>query len=64
MKNKYEQSISIFWGASFFLGVLIALLTTIKGYIWIVSILIGTCVFLIAGLTVQGIITLIKKENK
>lgn len=64
MKNKYEQSIAIFWGASFFLGILTALLTIAKDQILIVSILIGTCVFLISGLTVQGIITLIKKENK
>lgn len=64
MNNKYNEAMGIFWGASFFLGVLAALITTIKGQIWIVSILIGVCVFLVAGLTVQGIITLIKKESK
>lgn len=63
MKNKYEQSIAIFWGASFFLGILTAILTTINGQNWIVSTLVGICIFLVVGLTIQGIITLIKNEN-
>lgn len=49
-----------FWVHPFF-SVLTELLSIVKGQIWIVSILVGICVFLITGLMLQGITTLIKK---
>lgn len=64
MNKKLNEAMALFWGSSFFLGVLVSLIATIKGQIWIVSILLGVCVFLIIGLTIQGIITLFHNEDE
>ncbi|MEG0250861.1 MAG: hypothetical protein RR561_07920 [Peptostreptococcus sp.] len=62
VENKYNTAIGVFWGASFFLGALISILLLFGGNNWIKSILVGACVFLMVGLSIQGFITLFSKK--
>ena len=63
--NKFNEVAGLFWGASLFIGVLVAIILGFRGNLrsdWIGAALIGVCVFLIVGLIAQGIVTLAKKE--
>ncbi|MCL2739991.1 MAG: hypothetical protein FWE47_02200 [Oscillospiraceae bacterium] len=62
MKNKFDEAIGLFWGASLFLGVLIAFIcyAVISIHIW-QAVTIGVLSFLTIGLIAQGILTLCKK---
>lgn len=62
MNNKYSEAIGVFWGASVFIGILSAVIIGINIQNWLLSGIIGLCIFLILGLSIQGIITLIKKQ--
>lgn len=65
MNGKYSEAIGAFWGASFFVGLLMTTLIGFNGNNWIMAGVIGLCIFLILGLSIQGIITLARKnENK
>ncbi|BAK56578.1 hypothetical protein SFBM_0808 [Candidatus Arthromitus sp. SFB-mouse-Japan] len=62
--GKVDSSIGAFWGASLFVGVLVTVIIGKNGNgrsDWLWAILIGVIVFLIIGLTIQGILTLLKK---
>ena len=66
MNNKFNEVVGLFWGASLFAGALTSIIIGFRGNLrsdWIEAVLIGTCVFLIAGLISQGIITLNKKDK-
>lgn len=62
-ENKYGSAIGAFWGASLFLGALLAVILIFVGIGWLFSVIIGALTFLTCGLLVQGIVTLFKKEN-
>ena len=65
MKNKFDEAIGLFWGASLFIGVLVGVTVGFKGNLrsdWGEAVLIGSCVFFIMGLISQGVITLMKKN--
>ena len=65
-KNKYHEAIGLFWGAALFIGVLCAVIIGFRGNLhsdWIFAGFVGLCVFLIAGLILQGLIILLKKNN-
>jgi len=67
MKQKYGAAIGVFWGASLFIGALTAVIIGFSGNgrsDWIFAGIVGILVFLIAGLIIQGIITLLSKEEK
>ncbi|AID44788.1 Hypothetical protein SFBmNL_00880 [Candidatus Arthromitus sp. SFB-mouse-NL] len=62
--NKFDSSIGVFWAASLFVGVLVTVIIGRNGNghsDWLWAILIGVIIFLIIGLTIQGILTLLKK---
>ena len=66
MKNKFNEAVGLFWGASLFIGALVGIIIGFNGNghsDWMRAGLIGACVFLIAGLIFHGIITLVKKEK-
>jgi len=66
MKQKYGAAIGVFWGASLFTGVLVAVIIGFRGNgrsDWIFAGIIGILVFLITGLIIQGIITLLAKDD-
>ena len=66
MKNKFNEVVGIFWGASLFIGVLVTLIIGFNGNYssdWIKAVLIGICAFLIVGLIAQGIVTLMRKDK-
>lgn len=64
--DKIESAIGSFWGGSFFVGVIVAVIigraVNLKSD-WFWVILIGLIVFLILGLFIQGILTLFNKER-
>lgn len=65
MNFKIQSAIGLFWAASLFIGILVGVLIGFKGngkLNWIFAILVGTLVFLILGLVIQGILTLFYKE--
>ena len=62
--NKYEEAKGLFWGASLFVGVLVAVIMGFAGNMhsdWLFAGLVGLCAFLICGLVAQGILTLVKR---
>ncbi len=62
--NKIDSAIGAFWGASFFVGVLVSIFIGRSGNgrsDWFWAIGIGLVVFLIIGLVIQGVLTLFKK---
>jgi len=63
MKNKFEEAIGLFWGASLFFGALVAFIaySLIAIHLW-QAVTIGVLSFLFVGLIAQGILTLIKKD--
>lgn len=66
MKQKYGAAIGAFWGASLFVGALIAVIIGFSGNghsDWIFAGIVGILVFLILGLIIQGIITLLSKDD-
>lgn len=65
MNFKIHSAIGTFWAASLFIGILVGILIGFKGngkLNWIFAIIVGTLVFLILGLVIQGILTLFYKE--
>lgn len=65
MNFKIQSAIGLFWAASLFIGILVGVLIGFKGngkLNWIFAILVGTLVFLILGLVIQGILTLFYKD--
>ena len=63
MHGKYSEAIGAFWGASFFIGALVSIFLIFDGtHGWIKAVLVGVCVFLILGLSLQGLITLLRKD--
>ena len=65
MDFKIHSAIGTFWAASFFIGILVAIIIGFKGdrqlLDWIFAIVVGGLVFLILGFTIQGILTLFSK---
>lgn len=65
MNFKIQSAIGLFWAASLFIGILVGVLIGFKGngkLNWIFAILVGTLVFFILGLVIQGILTLFYKD--
>jgi hypothetical protein len=62
--NKYLEAIGIFWGASLFLGALVAVIIGFTRLNWIFAGITGGLSFLAFGLIIQGIITLLQKTEK
>lgn len=65
MNFKIQSAIGLFWAASLFIGILVGVLIGFKGngkLNWIFAVLVGTLVFLILGLVIQGILTLFYKD--
>jgi len=65
--SKFEEAKGLFWGASLFVGALVAVIMGFSGNRhsdWLFAGIIGGLVFLICGLIVQGIITLLKKGDQ
>ena len=63
MPNKIDSAIGSFWGASFFIGLLVSIIMGFNGNghsDWVFSIIVGMIVFLCLGLIIQGILTLFK----
>ena len=64
--SKFEEAKGLFWGASLFIGALIAVIIGFGGNghsDWIFAGIAGGLVFLTCGLISQGILTLLKKEK-
>lgn len=65
MDFKIHSAIGSFWGASFFIGILVGVIIGFKGNRqlsdWIFAFVVGGLVFLILGLIIQGILTLFSK---
>ena len=61
--NKYNEAIGLFWGASLFLGGLISVFVGFSSSNWVFGGIVGGLSFLICGLVVQGIITLMQKTK-
>ena len=61
--DKIDSAIGVFWSASFFIEVLVAVILGTRGNLrsdWFFSITIGILTFLILGFVIQGILTLIQ----
>jgi len=64
MENKFEEAAGLFWGASVFVGGLIAvLLGFLTSTGWIFSGVVGVLSFLIIGLVTNGILKLVSKRR-
>ena len=66
MKNKFDEVVGLFWGASLFIGALVCFIVGFNGNMhtdWIKAGLVGACVFLSVGLILHGIIILLKKDK-
>ena len=66
MKNKFDEVVGLFWGASLFMGALVCVIIGFGGNgstDWLKAGLIGACVFLSAGLLLHGLIVLLRKEK-
>ena len=66
MKNKFDEVVGMFWGASLFIGALVCVIVGFNGNMrtdWIRAILVGGCVFLSVGLILHGIIILLRKDK-
>ena len=64
--SKFEEAKGLFWGASLFVGVLVAVIMGFAGNMrsdWLFAGLVGLCAFLICGLVAQGILTLVKRDS-
>ena len=64
--SKFGSAIGAFWGASLFLGALLAVIigfTGSGGRNWLFAGIVGALAFFSCGLILQGIITLLKKED-
>ena len=65
MGNKFDKAIGYFWGASLFIGALVAAIMGFAGNMssdWVQAIITGFLVFLILGLAFSGVVTLFKKK--
>ncbi len=62
-ENKFDTAIGYFWGASVFIGVLVGVILGFGDTNWLEASLIGLCTFLITGLVISGIITLVKTNK-
>lgn len=65
--NKYDTAIGIFYAASVFIGAMAAIILLLLNkpttwVSWAIPIVIGLLVFLILGLIMHGIITLVRKD--
>jgi transcriptional regulator with XRE-family HTH domain len=64
--NKYTVAIGLFYGAALFLGIGIFMTIGLifnTPMVWAASFFSGAAVFLVTGLTVHGVITLLRKDN-
>ncbi|MDT2814860.1 helix-turn-helix transcriptional regulator [Vagococcus carniphilus] len=66
--NKYDTAIGLFYAVSLFVGMMVSLLLVVlkkpeTWQMWAIVVAIGLLVFLILGLTIHGIITLIRKDE-
>ncbi|MCL2078572.1 MAG: hypothetical protein FWH17_01870 [Oscillospiraceae bacterium] len=60
--GKYRKSALLFWGAAFFIGLLVSVVISYNGYHSFEALVIGICVFMAIGLILQGIIMVIRKD--
>ena len=64
--DKLSEAKGLFWGASLFVGALVAIIIGFRGNMhsdWLFAVLVGGCAFLVCGLMAQGVLTLVKKDK-
>ncbi len=66
--NKYDTAIGLFYAVSLFIGAMVSFILILVNkpgtwQTWLIPIVIGLLVFLIFGLMIHGIITLLRKDQ-